>query len=156
MHDWILAAIPPYNVSVLIFVLIWGMGLLVVFRALYKPEIFVTYIWSLIFVCIIRMITISLVALNPPAGLVPLADPLTGVFYGEANITKDLFFSGHIATVTLIYLCLEKRNDKIMAFFSIIVLAALLVIQHIHYTIDILASPIITYICYRLTKSWLF
>lgn len=102
------------------------------------------------------MISISLVALNPPIGLIPLSDPLTGIFYGEATITKDLFFSGHIATVTLILLCLEKRNDKIVAFFSIIAIAILLVIQHIHYTIDILASPIITYICYRFTKFVLF
>jgi hypothetical protein len=29
------------------------------------------------------------------------------------------------------------------------------VIQHIHYSIDILASPGITYICYRLTRKFL-
>lgn len=156
LNDWVLAAIPPHNVSVFIFVIIWGMGLLILFRAIYKPEIYVTYVWALIFVSIIRMITISLFALDPPAGLIPLVDPLTGVFYGGANITKDLFFSGHIATVTLIFLCLEKRNDKIVAFLSIIAIACLLIVQHIHYTIDILASPIITTTCYKLTKKWLF
>jgi hypothetical protein len=156
LNDWILAHVPSYNVSSFIFIIIWGMGLLVLLRAIYKPEIYITYVWALIFVCIARMLAISLVALDPPKGLVILADPLTGVFYGEASITKDLFFSGHIATVTLIFLCLEKRNDKIIAFFSIIAIAVLLIIQHIHYTIDIVASPIITYACYRLAKSLFF
>jgi len=156
LHDWLLEQVPPHNVSVAIFVFIWGMGLLILYRALYKPQIYVIYCWSLIVVCLVRMLAISLVALNPPVGLIPLADPLTGVFYGQALITKDLFFSGHIATLTLIYLCLEKKPDKIVGFISIVIVACLLVVQHIHYTIDILASPIITYACYRLTKYFLF
>lgn len=156
MHDWLLAQVPPHNVSVAIFIIIWGMGLLILYRALYKPSIYLVYTWSLIFVCIARMICISIVALNPPVGLIPLSDPLTGVFYGQALITKDLFFSGHITTVMLIFLCLEKKTDKIIAFFSIIAIAILLVIQHIHYTIDILAAPVITYTVYRFTLYLLF
>lgn len=156
LNDWVLASVPAHNVSTLIFIIIWGMGLLILCRAIYKPEIYVKYVWALIFVTIVRMITISLVALDPPVGLIPLTDPLTGVFYGQATITKDLFFSGHIATVMLIFLCLEKRNDKIIAFFSIIAIAILLVVQHIHYTIDIVASPVITYLCYRFAKFSLF
>jgi hypothetical protein len=156
LNDWLLAAVPAHNVSPFIFIIIWGMGLLILLRAIYKPEIYVTYIWALIFVCIARMISITLVALDPPVGLIKLADPLTGVFYGEATITKDLFFSGHIATVTLIFLCLEKRTDKIIGFFSVLAIAILLVIQHIHYTIDIVAAPIITYACFRFAKYAMF
>jgi hypothetical protein len=156
LHDWVLEQIPPHNVSVAIFVFIWGMGILILYRAIYKPQIYVYYCWSLIVVCLVRMLTISLVALNPPIGLIPLADPLTGVFYGQAIITKDLFFSGHIATLTLIYLCLEKKTDKILGLISIIIVACLLLVQHIHYTVDIIASPIITYTCYRLTKYFMF
>jgi len=156
LNDRLLAIIPPHNVSVLIFVIIWGTGALIVIRAIYKPEIYIHYVWTLIFVCIVRMICITIVALNPPVGLIPLADPLTGVFYGEASITKDLFFSGHIASVTIIFLCLEKRADKIITFIAIFITAVLLLIQHIHYTIDIVASPVITYICYRFAKRCFF
>lgn len=156
LHDWVLQQIPPHNVSVAIFIFIWGMGLLILYRAIYKPQIYIHYVWALIVVTLVRMLTISFVALNPPVGLIPLADPLTGVFYGQAIITKDLFFSGHIATLTLIYLCLEKKNDKILGFISIVIVAGLLLVQHIHYTVDILASPIITYTCYRLTRYIMF
>ena len=156
LHDWILAAIPPHNVSVAIFIIIWGMGLLTLYRALYKPRIYIIYVWALIVVSLVRLATISFVALNPPIGLIPLADPLTGVFYGEHMITKDLFFSGQIATLTLIFLCLDKKRDKIFGAFAILIVACLLLVQHIHYTIDIIASPFITYTCYRLAKYSLF
>jgi hypothetical protein len=156
LHDWLLEQVPPHNVSIAIFIFIWGMGLLILYRAVYKPQIYVVYCWSLIVVTLVRLLTISFVALNPPVGLIPLADPLTGVFYGQAIITKDLFFSGHIATLMLIFLCLEKKTDKILGAISIICVACLLVVQHIHYTIDIVASPFITYACYRLTRYFLF
>jgi hypothetical protein len=155
INDPVLAGVPPHNVSVLIFSVIWGMVLLTLFRALYKPSIYIIYCWALIPITITRFITISIVPLAPPVGLIPLADPLTGIFYGQALITKDLFFSGHIATLTLMFLCLEKRNDKIIGFLATLVVACLLVVQHIHYSIDILASPGITYICYRLTRKFL-
>jgi hypothetical protein len=156
LNDFVLAQVPPHNVSVAIFVIIWGMGLLILYRAVFKPDIYLHYVWALIVVCLVRMMTISFVALNPPAGLIPLTDPLTGIFYGESSITKDLFFSGHIATLTLIYLCLEKKTDKAFGLAAIIVVACLLVVQHIHYTVDILASPIITYACFRVTRYFLF
>jgi hypothetical protein len=156
LHDWVLEQLPAHNVSVIIFILIWGMGMIILYRAIYKPRIYVMYAWSLIFVCIARMVTISLVALNPPIGLIPLADPLTGVFYGHAIITKDLFFSGHISTLMLMFLCLEKKTDKMIGIAATILLAFLLLVQHIHYTIDVLAAPIVTYTMYRLTRYLLF
>lgn len=155
INDPVLAAIPPHNVSVLIFAIIWGMVLLTAARAAYKPSIYIIYCWALIPITIARFIAISIVPLEPPVGLQPLIDPLTGVFYGQHFITKDLFFSGHIATLTLIFLCLEKRNDKIIGFIATLVVAFLLLVQHIHYTIDILASPGIVYICYSLTHRFL-
>jgi hypothetical protein len=156
LNDWILGAVPPHNVSILIFVVIWGMILLIAIRAIYNPSIYISYCWTLIFVCIARLICISAVPLAPPIGLIPLTDPLTGVFYGNAVITKDLFFSGHTAILTLIFLCLEKRTDKIIALFAVVAVAILLIVQHIHYTIDILAAPIIVYGLYRLTAYFLY
>jgi hypothetical protein len=155
INDPVLAAVPPHDVSIAIFAVIWGMVLLTMIRAAYKPQIYIIYCWALIPITITRFIAISIVPLEHPVGLIPLIDPLTGIFYGQALITKDLFFSGHIATLTLIFLCLKKRNDKIIGFLATITVACLLVVQHIHYTIDILASPGIVYICYRLTCRFL-
>jgi hypothetical protein len=153
LNDWLLAHLPAYDVSVPIFTIIWGMGLLMMIRAFYKPAICTTYIWTLILVCIARFISITLVKLDPPAGMIPLVDPLTGYFYGHAAITKDLFFSGHTSTMVLTYLHLEKRSDKIIAFVAAALVMFLLLIQHIHYTMDVLAAPVIVYCLYRFTRA---
>jgi hypothetical protein len=155
LNDWLLAQIPAYNMSVIIFAIIWGMALLIFIRALYNPSIYINYVWTLIFINIARMITISLVALDPPNGMVHLVDPLTGVFYGNAVITKDLFFSGHTSTLVLIFLCLEKPADKIVGFIALVAVMALLLVQHIHYTIDVLAAPVIVYSLFLMTRHFL-
>jgi len=156
LNDWLLARIPPHDVSVLIFALIWGMALLIIIRTIKNPNIYITYCWTLIFVYLVRFVTLSLVALDPPVGLVTLVDPLSSVFSGNAVITKDLFFSGHTTTMVLIFLCLEKRTDKLIALIAALAVACLLLVQHIHYTIDVLAAPVVVYPCYRLTRYLFF
>jgi hypothetical protein len=156
LNDWVLAHVPPHNVSGFIFAIIWGMIVLTIVRAINRPPIYINYCWTLIFVSLARLSCIAIFSLDPPRGLIPLTDPLTGVFYGEALITKDLFFSGHTATLVLIALSLEKRSDKIIGILATIAVACLLVVQHIHYTIDILAAPIFTYLCFRLTTHFLW
>jgi PAP2 superfamily C-terminal len=150
LNDWLLNKLPAYNVSVPIFILIWGATILIITRAIQTPEIFIVLLWSYIFLFISRMISIWLLPLNPPVNFIPLIDPLSNTFYGKHFITKDLFYSGHTATVFLFFLCFKKRNDKIIALFCIAGVAVLLLIQHIHYTIDVLFSPLFTYFCYRL------
>jgi hypothetical protein len=152
LNDWLLARLPPHDVSVFIFALIWGMAILILIRAIYRPSIYITFCWTFIFVYIVRFVTLSLVALDPPRGMILLVDPVNSAFYRHAEITKDLFFSGHTATMVMIFLCLEKRTDKIIALVAAITVAVLLLVQHIHYTIDVLAAPFVVYACYRLTR----
>lgn len=130
--------------------------MLILIRAINNPSIYITYCWTLIFICIARIISISLVPLDPPLGLIPLVDPLSSVFYGNASITKDLFFSGHTSTMFLIFLCLERKTDKMIALIGTTCVAFLLLVQHIHYTIDIAAAPVIVYSLYKLTRYFLY
>jgi hypothetical protein len=152
LNDWVLAAIPPHNVSWAIFTVIWGIGFYALWRGIEKPTIYITYLWTFIFITILRVLTISLVPLEPPTGLIVLTDPLTGVFYGRSTITKDLFFSGHTSILFLAFLCLERKWDRIIALTGTCIVACLLLVQHVHYTIDIIAAPIIIYPVFRLVK----
>jgi hypothetical protein len=149
VNDWILNQIPSHNLSVPIFIVIWATALLMLFRAIEDPYIFLVFIWSYIFVSFMRALSITFIPLNPPVGLVQLIDPLSNTFYGHATITKDLFFSGHTSTIFLIFLCLKNRVEKIIVLTATMVLALLLMVQHIHYVIDIVAAPVFTYIAYR-------
>ncbi len=152
LHDWVLAALPGHNFSIAIFSIIWLMGLLMMYRAIQKPSLFMIYIWAFIFITIARIITITLIPLDPPIGLIQLTDPVNEIFYGHEIIVKDLFFSGHTASLMLILLCLEKKTDKLLAFFALIILMTLLLIQHIHYTIDVLAAPLVVYPIFLFTR----
>lgn len=155
LNDWLLQLLPPHNESIFIFIIIWGIIALVVYRVYQKPGIYIKYIWVFILVCLARVITISLVPLSPPVGFIRLTDPITGIFYGDSNITKDLFFSGHTSTVFLAFLCLEKKSDKIISLFATIAVASLLLIQHVHYTIDILAAPFFVYLLFKFVDRFL-
>ena len=155
LNDWVLAAIPPHNVSWAIFTVIWGIGFYALWRGIEKPTIYITYLWTFIFITILRVLAISLVPLDPPKGLIVLTDPLTAVFYGRSTITKDLFFSGHTSILFLAFLCLERKWDKILALCGTIIVVCLLLVQHVHYTIDVIAAPIIIYPVYRAVKYML-
>jgi hypothetical protein len=152
LNDWVLAAIPAHNVSWAIFTVIWGIGFYALWRGIEKPTIYITYLWTFIFITILRILAISMVPLDPPTGLIVLTDPLTAVFYGRSTITKDLFFSGHTSILFLAFLCLERKTDKILALVGTCIVACLLLVQHVHYTIDIIAAPIIIYPVFRIVK----
>jgi hypothetical protein len=153
--DMVLVWIPARNVSVAVFFLIWSCCLILVVRIYRDPMMLLIMLWAYNGITLLRMSCIGLISLNPPAGLIPLTDPITNQFYGQRYITHDLFFSGHTTTVFLIFLCLKKKTDRIYALFASIALGILLLVQHVHYTIDVLAAPIFTYVVYRLTRVFI-
>lgn len=141
LYDPLLALLPAHDVSVPLFIMIWSMSVLAVIRAVQNPRIFLVFIWSFLLLSVFRTLTITLVALDPPAGLIGLADPLSNFFYGHDRfVTKDLFFSGHTSTMFLLYFCLTGRRDKKVALVITFGVALLLLIQHVHYTLDILGG----------------
>ena len=99
---------------------------------------FLTFTWAFIFLSIFRVLTILLVPLDPPGGLITLVDPLSNFFYGAKFVTKDLFFSGHTSTVFLLFLTIPGKTDKKLALIATFIVGLLLLVQHVHYTLDVL------------------
>ncbi|MVM34327.1 hypothetical protein GO755_30125 [Spirosoma sp. HMF4905] len=154
LNDWVVAQLPPYDVSLIIFGVIWAAGLLILIRARRSPAVFMMFIYSYVIITLTRMLSISLFPLNPPVGLIPMIDPITNAFYGKVYITKDLFYSGHTSTIFLIFLCLRGWWDRLWVFLGSLLVGSLLLVQHVHYTIDVLGAFAFTYPLYRLGK-WL-
>ena len=154
LNDFILEAIQSRDVSIPVFAFIWSMVLLFFIRSITNPQLFLLYVYGFLFLTLSRIITLSLVPLNAPEHLIPLTDPLSNYFYGTKNyITKDLFFSGHTATVCLFFFCFQRKIDKLMALLCTIAVGFLVLIQHVHYTIDVVAAPLFSYFCFVLAKK---
>lgn len=152
INDVVLQALRPHDVSTLIFILLWSSAALMSFRAIQQPYTFLLFMWSYIFLTLTRVVAISVHPLNAPAGLIPLVDPLSNMFYKGGFITKDLFFSGHTSSLCLMFLCMRRAGDKLFMILAALLLALLLLVQHVHYTIDVLAAPFFTFCCYTMGK----
>jgi len=145
-NDPLLNAIPALNVSYLIFGIIYLSVIYLLYRLIQEPKKFLWFAWAFNLETAFRFITIYLVALEPPFGLVDLHDPLAEIFiYGDnLAITKDLFFSGHTATMVFVCFFLPTAKEKWLAVGLSLVLVSLLLIQHVHYSLDVLAAPLFT------------
>jgi hypothetical protein len=154
-NDPLLNALPSLNVSYPIFGIIYLSVIYLLYRLLNDPKRFLWFAWAFNIETAFRFATIYLVALNPPSGLVDLHDPLAEMFiYGEnMAITKDLFFSGHTATMVFVCFFLPSIIERRIAIGLSLVLACLLLIQHVHYSLDVLAAPLFTLAAIWLVKK---
>ena len=156
MDDLLLQAIPARDFSVLIFILIWSVFLLVIIRSVQDPAVFLSILVCSIVVLLMRMTTIYLFALNPPQGLIVLKDPITSITYGGKGIfiTKDLFFSGHTSNLFLVYLCLPKKKDKFFVLLAALTVGILVLVQHVHYSMDVIGAFLITFLLVKLARKF--
>lgn len=155
LNDWLLEYIPVMNLSTPIFGIIWLCAGFTIYKAIKSPGIFILFLWSFLFLSLSRIVSISLVPFNPPPNLIPLVDPLSNTFYGGRFLTKDLFYSGHTATMFLMFLCLEKKTDKLIPLIATILIGVMVLLQRVHYTIDVIAAPPLTFCVYWLAKRYL-
>jgi membrane-associated phospholipid phosphatase len=78
---------------------------------------------------------------------------LESTFYsGHVNL-KDLFFSGHTATMFMFFMVIGNKKIKILYAIITLAVVCLLLIQHAHYTIDVLVAPVMVWFAYRLATS---
>lgn len=150
--DPILNLVPAFDMYLFIFILLWSNAFLILIAAIKNPSIFLTFLIAYIFLCIIRSLTIYLFPLEAPSGIINLTDPLSNYFYGINFITRDLFFSGHVATLFIMFLCHYEKSIKYYTFISCLMMSILVLIQHIHYSIDVLFAFPFAYLCYRGAK----
>ena len=158
LQDFVLDRLPAMDVSIPTFIIIWSVVLLVFYRIYQNPSIFLVVAYGFILMCLARVLTISLLPLNPPPGLIELKDPIANIAYGGKGIfiTKDLFYSGHTGNMFLFFLCLQAKWDKIFALTAAVLIGILVLVQHIHYTIDVIAAFIFTYFIYLVAKKVAF
>jgi hypothetical protein len=152
LNDLVLNFIKSANVSIPTFIIIWSLSLWYLFKSYKDPALMLLILWGFNILSISRIISIYLVPLEPPNNLIELIDPITNSFYGAKFITKDLFFSGHTATLVCLALCLKTKRDQIIVFTGAIIVGILVLVQHVHYTIDVIAAFVFPFFLVPIAK----
>ncbi len=152
VNDYLLHLLPSYDCSVITFLFTYAALATFVISSIRYPKIFTIWLQGYCLLIVMRTIAIFLVPLEPPIGMILLEDPVTILFMsrpGGGYIVKDLFFSGHVSAIVLFYLVSKNQIvKKILLAFALIV-SALLLIQHVHYTIDVIAAPFFAFVAYK-------
>ncbi len=120
-----------------------------------------------------RGVMIPLTGLGPPFGadlnalrpfsLWPtwwqLVNPFRALIGDTAGVylTKDMFFSGHIATTFLLYLFGRQLGRRQARVFLTLQIFSLLIVffSHLHYAIDVIGAYAITFTIFTLVDRWL-
>lgn len=149
-YDPILNFIKPRDVSDFIFFVTYSTAFIALVYALSSPYRFLHLIQMYGSLTALRMITLFFIPLEPPLSIIPLRDELlTQTFYAGNQNLKDLFFSGHAATLFLFYFFTVDKVLKYLFLLAAVAVSVGVVLQHVHYSYDVIAAPIFAYIAYR-------
>jgi membrane-associated phospholipid phosphatase len=153
LHDPLLEFFSPIDLTWLIFGLLYFSLITTIVIFSRNPALLMFAFQSYILMVIFRMSAIYSLPLNPPSGMIPLNDPVVEYFGTGQLLTRDLFFSGHTATLFLLFLLSDKKLPKIFFLISTIVVGFSVLFQHVHYSIDVFAAPFFAYCSFIIVKK---
>lgn len=147
--DIILSNIPLYDVDT---IFVYGTIILFIFilcLCLYRPGRFPYILKSVGLFVLIRSIFISLTHLGPfPTHVI--IDPLSII--NKFSFGADLFFSGHTGLPFLLALAFWENKSLRWVFLVIsFAFAIVVLLGHLHYSIDVLSAFFITYTIYHIS-----
>ncbi len=149
LPDPVLVLFKPVDLTWLTFILIYASLIIAVATLIKDPRNLIFALQVYAAMVIARIIAMYLLPLNPPAQMIPLNDPFVEFFGTGKLLTKDLFFSGHTATLFILFLVSQKKYLSYMFLFFTIIVGAAVLLQHVHYSIDVFAAPFFAYTAYR-------
>ena len=156
LADPVLALLAPRDVTWPIFTLIYAGLLLAVIRLVRTPVRLVLGVQAYVVMALLRIAVMWATPLDPPPGMIVLDDPLVQGFGGASHpLTRDLFFSGHTSTMFLLFLAVPGRAARAFFLACTASVAFHVLVQHVHYAVDVLAAPPFAYAAWRIArKTW--
>lgn len=149
-NDPILSLFAPIDLTWSTFTMIYGgllTGLLIFIQ---KPRLLVQALLTYTILVLFRMMLMYSLPLDPPHDMISLADPFVELFGTGATLDKDLFFSGHTSTMFMLFLLSYKPKMKWTFLIGTILVGLSVILQHAHYTVDVLVAPFVAYASYRI------
>lgn len=150
LDDKLLYLFPTIDLSAPVFLLLYSSLTLIIITHLEKPKVILRVIEMHFLVAVVRQVCILAVALDPPVGMIVLRDLFleNTVYPRHSPLTKDLFFSGHVASIWLYFLCAEKKAIKMYLFFTTILMSIMILCMRVHYTYDVYGAFVFTTLIY--------
>ena len=152
LPDPVLALLPPRDLTWPTFGLIYAGLVIGVARLCTQPRRLLLALQAYVVMVLLRIASMWVTPLEAPPGMIPLNDPLVRLFGPAKLLTKDLFFSGHTSTLFLLALAVSGRRSRAFFLFCTAAVAACVLWQHVHYTIDVLAAPLFAYASWRIAE----
>ncbi len=149
-EDPFLSWFNPINVTWFTFTLIYGGLILGIVNLLQYPKHFLIAIQTYALIIFIRIIAMYSLPLNPTPHTIPLVDPLVQLFGSGKILMRDLFFSGHTATMFMLFLTAPTKKLRYIFLAGVFLVGVAVLIQHTHYSVDVIAAPFFAYGCYRI------
>ncbi len=153
LNDPLLNAFNPIDLTWLTFVLIYLSLIIFVVTTFNKPDKLLIAFQAYGLMLIFRTIAMYLTPFDAPEKILLLNDPFVQFFAKGDILTKDLFFSGHTGTLFLVFLLAENKTLKSIFLILTILVGTAVLLQHVHYSVDVFVAPFVAYGAYRIIKK---
>lgn len=148
--DIILSNIRVYDVGSIFTYGAVAFWLFIIFLCLKEPNRIPFTIKSIALFVVIRAVFVTLTHLGPFPTQLPLESDIIGKF----SFGGDLFFSGHTGLPFLMSLVFwENKTLRILFFLSAVFFGVVVLMAHLHYSIDVLSAFFITYSIFHIAKK---
>ena len=150
MFDPFLDLFNPIDLTWTTFALIYFSVIAALISLINKPAYLFLALQSYGVMLLFRMLVMYLSPLEAPEKIIPLHDPFVQMFGTGDILTKDLFFSGHTATMFVLFLAVKNKILKVIFLITTILVGLAVIFQHVHYTVDVVAAPFFSYASYKI------
>lgn len=155
VRDLILDHIPTLDLS---FLYIWGqlfvILLVILYPVLMRPEVAPFTLKTISAFILIRSFFILLTHLGVPEAFYKIPQISFDAPFARLFYLNDLFFSGHTGLPFLASLLFwENRFMRYFFLLISVVMAATVLLMHVHYSIDVFAAYFITYSIYKVSDE---
>lgn len=148
--DPLITSVGPRDVTWLTFLVLYATLVITVARALPKPWLVLRGLHAYALLMLLRVCSMRAFVLEPPMDIIPLIDPVTQSFYpGATPFLKDLFFSGHTASLALMVCLARGKWARWLTVLATALVGTLVILQHVHWTVDVLAAPVFVWLAWK-------
>ena len=151
--DFILSNIPVFDVDGLFMYGPIVFGIIIAFYLILNPKKIPFSLKSIALFLCIRSIAINLTHIGPFPTHIQI-NPFGGGFLKTFISGNDLFFSGHTGLPFLLALIFwNKKFMRYVCLFVSVFFGAVVLMAHLHYSIDVFAAFFITYSVFKIAEA---